>query len=77
MKGLRPYYTIVPVGSLVVDKSYQIESKDFEDALQYFSAEQAEADCVVTRNLKDFDFSFSIETLEPKAFLSKYFPNEV
>lgn len=56
MKGLRPYYTIVPVGSCVVDEAYRIETADFEDALQYFSAQQAMADCVLTRNLKDFDF---------------------
>ena len=77
MKGLRPYYHIIPIGSTVVDKAYQIESKDFEDALQYYAAEQAEEDCVITRNLKDFDFDFTIETLEPRDFLSKYFPNEL
>lgn len=77
MKGLRPYYHIVPLGCTVVDKAYQIETKDFEDALQYYAAEQAEADCVVTRNLKDFDFAFTIETLEPHDFLSKFFPEEL
>lgn len=77
MKGLRPYYHIVPLGGSVVDKAYQIESKDFEDALQYFAAEQAGADCVVTRNLKDFGFALATEALEPKAFLSKYFPDEL
>ena len=55
MKGLRPYYHIVPLGSSVVDKAYQVETKDFEDALQYYAAEQAGADCIVTRNLKDFE----------------------
>jgi hypothetical protein len=40
-------------------------------------AEQAGADCVVTRNLKDFDFEFTVETLEPQDFLSKYFPEEI
>ena len=44
MKGLRPYHSIVPVGEIAVDKSYSLETKDFEDALQYFSAEQAVAD---------------------------------
>ena len=77
MKGLRPYHSIVPVGEIAVDKSYSLETKDFEDALQYFSAEQAVADCIVTRNVKDFGFSSSIEILEPKDFLSKYFPEEI
>ena len=77
MKGLRPYYTIVKVGGKAVDAAYDLETKDFEDALQYYSAEQAEADCIVTRNLKDFDFPRAVETLEPKAFLKKYFPEEL
>lgn len=77
MKQLRPYYHIVPLGSIVIDKAYQIETKDFEDALQYFAAEQAEVDSIVTRNLKDFDFSHTIETMDPKGFLSKYFPEEL
>ena len=77
MKGLRPYYQIIPLGSSVVDKAYQIETKDFEDALQYYAAEQAGADCVVTRNLRDFDFAFTVETLAPNDFLTKYFPEEL
>ena len=35
MKSLRKYYTIVGVGSASVDEAYRVESKDFEDALQY------------------------------------------
>ena len=77
MKALRPYYQIVPLGSPVVDKAYLIETKDFEDALQFFAAEQAGAECVVTRNVKDFDFSTAIEVLEPKTFLINYFPEEL
>ena len=77
MKGLRPYYHIVPLGSSVVDQAYAIETKDFEDALQYFAAEQAGADCLVTRNLKDFDFVVEVETLEPKDFLTKDFTEEL
>ena len=77
MKGLRPYYHIVPLGSSVVDKAYQVETKDFEDALQYYAAEQAGADSIVTRNLKDFDFAFTVKALKPRDFLSIYFPEEL
>jgi predicted nucleic acid-binding protein len=31
--------------------------KDFEDALQYFSAQENEMDIIITRNLKDFQKS--------------------
>ena len=77
IKGIRELFTIVPVGEQAVDRALAIEAKDFEDALQYFAAEQAGADCIVTRNLKDFDFAFTVETLEPHDFLSKYFPEEI
>lgn len=76
MKGLRRFYTIVPVGEVSVDEAYRIESKDFEDALQYFSVVQAGADCLVTRNLKDFDFGGSLNMMEPAVFLEKYFPQD-
>ena len=77
LKGLRPYYTIVTVGEKSVDAAYRLETKDFEDALQYYSAEQAEADCIVTRNLKDFDFPRTVPVMEPQPFLLKYFPEEL
>ena len=76
MKGLRRFYTIVPVDEVSVDEAYRIESKDFEDALQYFSTVQAGADCLVTRNLKDFDFGGSLNMMEPAVFLEKYFPQD-
>ena len=77
IKLSRELFTIVPVGEHAVDLSLAVEPRDFEDALQYYSAKLSEADCIVTRNIKDFDFDFSIETMEPKDFLSKYFPNEI
>lgn len=77
IKRLRKYFDIVPVGRNVVDRALALEAKDFEDALQFYAAEQAEADCVVTRNTKHFDFASTIEVLEPKDFLSKYFPEEL
>jgi hypothetical protein len=52
-------------------------TKDFEDALQYFSAVNANADFMITRNLKDFNFACSIEIMEPRVFLIKCFPQEI
>lgn len=67
-------FSIVPVGEWAINQAISIEAKDFEDALQYFSAEQAGADCIVTRNIVDFNFVTNIEILEPEDFLRKYFP---
>lgn len=77
IKMSRSLYTIIPVGENVVDRALAVEARDFEDALQYYAAEQAGANCIVTRNLKDFDFACTVDTLEPHAFLSKYFPEEL
>jgi len=76
IKKSRELFTVVPLGEYAVDKALAVEARDFEDALQYFSAEQAMADFIVTRNIKDFDFAKTIETLEPQDFLDGHFPNE-
>lgn len=77
IKGLRELFVIIPVGESCVDQALAIEPRDFEDALQYFSGEQAGVDCLVTRNTKDFVFGDSVEVLEPRDFLIKYFPEEL
>ena len=67
----RPIFTIVPLGAEVIDKAISLQACDFEDALQYFSAVQAEADCLVTRNIKDFGFA-NMEVFDSKTFVDKY-----
>ena len=42
-----------PVVRLSLDSNFT----DFEDALQHFSAQTVDADCIVTRNKKDFSSS--------------------
>ena len=45
--------------------------KDFEDAMQYFSAVSEGCDVIITRNKKDFAES-KIQVLEPQEFLDKF-----
>ena len=66
--NLRQYLSIVGVGEEAVDKALHLRPKDFEDALQYFAARLAAADCIITRNKKDFSFS-DIPVLTPDEFL--------
>lgn len=54
---LRSNVQIVPIGETSVDAALKLRSKDFEDALQYFSAKEADVDCIITRNKKDFNFT--------------------
>lgn len=42
--------------------------KDFEDAMQYHTAMADNADCIVTRNKKDFTGT-EIPVMEPQEFL--------
>lgn len=71
IQTFRPIFTIVPLGAGVIDSAIDLKAYDFEDALQYFSAVQAGADCLVTRNIKDFGFA-KMEVMDSKSFLSKY-----
>lgn len=45
------------VDASVVRQALDSAFTDFEDALQHFSAKTVDADCIVTRNKKDFDCS--------------------
>ena len=69
--AFRPVFTIVPLGAGVVDSALSSKANDFEDALQYFSAVQASADCLVTRNIKDYGFA-KMEVLDSQSFITKY-----
>ena len=53
---IRPLLTITSMGASIVDRCLQHRSDDFEDEMQYHSAVDANADYILTRNTKDFDF---------------------
>lgn len=74
IKDLRELFLIVSVGEAAVDRALDIEADDFEDALQYFSAVQANADCIVTRNTKDFSFA-EIKVITPQEFVRQHYWN--
>ena len=70
MAIFRPLFTIVPVGEHSVDQAFALKARDFEDALQYFSAVNAGADYFLTRNINDFAFA-SMKVLTPTEFLKE------
>ena len=63
--------TPTTVDESVVKSALTSGFTDFEDALQYFSAVQANADCLVTRNIKDYGFA-KMEVLDSQTFIAKY-----
>lgn len=50
-------FEVVSIGKQAIKMALDLKYTDFEDAVQYFSAKQANADCIITRNKKDFTFS--------------------
>ena len=66
LTALLPLITITTMDRSIIDRSLQKRGKDFEDDAQYFSAIEAGADYIITRNKKDFPQEDNI--LEPKEF---------
>ena len=62
------------VDSSMVEQSVKAKFKDFEDAMQYFSAKHENVDYIITRNKKDFAVS-DIPVFEPQEFVD-YLLNE-
>lgn len=54
LRKLKVLVNVIALDSKTIDKSLNSEFKDFEDALQYYSAVESNLDIIVTRNLKDF-----------------------
>ena len=44
---------VTPLGADVIDKALDLRANDFEDALQYFSAVQAHADCLGAQGVRN------------------------
>lgn len=61
---------ISPMTQESFEKALSLKASDFEDALQYYSALQAECEMIVTRNKKDFKFS-EIAVYSPDEFLAQ------
>ena len=55
----------------VVEKALSSEFTDFEDAMQYFSAEKFGADIIITRNKKDFR-NAQLPIYTPKEYLEMF-----
>ncbi len=48
---------VLPMDDKIIDLSLNSDFKDFEDAIQYYTAIENKLDLIVTRNLKDFKLS--------------------
>jgi predicted nucleic acid-binding protein len=69
LEKIRIVFRVAPVDEKVVDLSVVSGFKDFEDAVQYYSALQIKADCIITRSKADYNKN-TIPVLTPEEFYS-------
>lgn len=60
--------TVTSIDIQTINESVSSEFKDFEDAMQYYSAIRGGADLIITRNKDDFD-SALIPVYTPQEFI--------
>jgi predicted nucleic acid-binding protein len=69
LEKLRIVFRVAAVDEKVIDLSLVSTFRDFEDAVQYYSALHAKADCLVTRNKGDYRAD-RIPVMTPEEFLA-------
>ena len=52
--NLLQFIKVAPVDQSTLEQALNLDFKDYEDAVQMISALQCKADCLVTRNAKDY-----------------------
>jgi predicted nucleic acid-binding protein len=66
---LKSLVTILPVDKKIIESALQSGFKDFEDAIQYYTAKGGKSDFIITRNIKDFKLS-DIDVISAEDFLN-------
>jgi predicted nucleic acid-binding protein len=69
LEKLRIVFRVAAVDEKVIDLSLASTFKDFEDAVQYYSALHVKADCLITRNKSDYRAD-RMPIMTPEEFLS-------
>ena len=69
LEKLLQIVSVAGVTETEIKRALQSDWSDFEDAVQYFTANSVEASYIITRNKKDYS-SGKIMAVEPQEFLS-------
>lgn len=67
--NLLQFIRIAPVDQSTVEQALNLDYRDFEDAIQMITAVQCKADCLITRNVKDYKPAL-LPVLQPVEFLN-------
>ena len=71
LRKLRLLLTIIQVDEKVIDLALNSEFKDFEDAIQFYSAKFQNLDFIITRNVKAF-VSKDLTVLTAEDFIERF-----
>jgi predicted nucleic acid-binding protein len=69
LEKLRIVFRVAAVDEKVIDLSLASDFKDFEDAVQCYSAVNARVDCLITRNKNDYVTDI-LAIMSPEEFLA-------
>jgi predicted nucleic acid-binding protein len=69
LEKVRIVFRVAAVDEKVIDLSLASDFKDFEDAVQCYSAVNAKVDCLITRNKRDYATDI-LPILTPEEFLA-------
>ncbi len=67
---LKLIFEFADLSPAILEKAVEMKWKDFEDAVQSATAEQIHADCIITRNVRDFQRS-RVTAFTPSELLAR------
>lgn len=66
--NLLQFIKIATVDQSTIEQALNLDYRDYEDAVQMISAVQCKADCLITRNVKDYQPAL-LSVLQPVEFM--------
>ena len=69
LANFRQLTRVATIDERIIDDAIASQFRDFEDAMQYYTALKANADIIITRNAKDFGAS-RIPVMSPAEYLA-------
>jgi predicted nucleic acid-binding protein len=67
--NLLQFIKIITVSQNTIEQALNLDFRDFEDAVQMISAVQGKVDCLITRNIKDYQPAL-LPVMQPVDFLA-------
>jgi len=71
MDDLSALFAIAPITERTIKNAMALRWKDFEDAVQFMSAQEVNVEYIITRNKFDFE-SFEIPCLSPSEYIAQF-----